>query len=77
MDTGVTRPPGILVPIHYRQVGVMNDDGKPVEVSRVKRGEWNLGLNLPGGSQVGKSNTEDMVKTAPPGRIVPVGRLHT
>jgi hypothetical protein len=34
MDTGVTRPPGILVPIHYRQVGVMNDDGKPVEASQ-------------------------------------------
>jgi hypothetical protein len=39
----------------------------------VKRGEWTL--NLPGGSQVGKSNTEDMVNTAPPGKIVPVGRL--
>jgi hypothetical protein len=42
IETGVTSPPGILVP---------------------------------GGNQVGKSRTEDMVNTAPPGRIVPVGRL--
>lgn len=38
--------------------------------------EKEQGRHEPGGIQVGKSKTEDIVKTAPPGKIVPVGKLH-